>query len=59
MWTLSGFSDEISPDFEEQCAVASRLGLGYIEFRSAWETNVLDLDDEQLGTVRRLLGEHA
>ncbi|HLT82953.1 MAG TPA: sugar phosphate isomerase/epimerase family protein [Phototrophicaceae bacterium] len=58
MWTLSGFSDEISPDFEEQCAVAARLGLGHIELRSAWETNVLDLDDDRLRTVRRTLAEH-
>ena len=27
MWTLSGFIDEISPDFTEQCAVAADLGL--------------------------------
>lgn len=58
MWTLSGFSDEISPDFEEQCAVASGLGLGFIELRSAWETNILDLDDEQLRTVRQTLADH-
>ncbi len=58
MWTLSGFSDEISPDFQEQCEVASRLGLRYIELRSAWDVNVLDLDDEQLRTARRLLADH-
>ena len=27
MWTLSGFIDEISKDFTEQCEVASGLGL--------------------------------
>ncbi|MBD8061898.1 sugar phosphate isomerase/epimerase family protein [Oceanitalea stevensii] len=58
MWTLSGFSDEISPDFQEQCAVASRLGLRYIELRSAWGTNVLDLDDDQLATAARMLADH-
>ena len=36
MWTLSGFSDEIPPDFTEQCSVVSSLGLKYLEFRSAW-----------------------
>ena len=43
MWTLSGFADEISPDVETQCVVASELGLGFVELRSAWGTNVLDL----------------
>lgn len=58
MWTLSGFSDEISPDFQEQCAVASRLGLRYVEVRSAWGTNVLDLDDGQLATMTTMLSDH-
>ncbi len=58
MWILSGFSDEISPDFTEQCEVAARLGLRFIELRSAWGVNVLDLDDDQLRTVRQLLAEY-
>jgi hypothetical protein len=33
MWTLCGFSDEISPDSREQCQVASGLGLKYLEIR--------------------------
>ena len=55
MWTLSGFADEISPDLETQCMVATGLGLRFVEVRSAWDTNVLDLDDEQLDRVERLL----
>lgn len=58
MWTLSGFSDEISPDFETQCRVAAELGLRYIEFRSAWDTNVLDLDTPQLERAKLLLRRH-
>ena len=58
MWTLSGFSDEISPDLEEQCALVRKLGLSYLEFRSAWGTNVLDLDDEQLATAKAVLKAH-
>lgn len=57
MWTLSGFADEIDDDLEKQCAVLDRLGIAHIELRSAWGTNVLDLDDEQLrhagGILRR------
>ena len=58
MWTLSGFIDEISDDFSEQCKVASGLGLRYVEVRSAWGINILDLDDAQLTTVRETLAEH-
>jgi sugar phosphate isomerase/epimerase len=58
MWTLSGFSDEISPDFDAQCALVAKLGLQYLEFRSAWDTNVLDLDTDQLKEAQRILGAH-
>jgi sugar phosphate isomerase/epimerase len=58
MWTLSGFSDEISPDFAEQCALVAELGLTHLELRSAWGTNVLDLDAGQLDAASALLAEH-
>jgi sugar phosphate isomerase/epimerase len=58
MWTLSGFVDEISPDFTEQCKVAAGLGLKYVEVRSAWGVNVLDLDAAQLATMRETLAAH-
>jgi sugar phosphate isomerase/epimerase len=58
MWTLSGFIDEISEDFREQCEVAAGLGLRYAEVRSAWGTNILDLDEGQLRMVRETLAEH-
>jgi sugar phosphate isomerase/epimerase len=52
MWTLSGFADEISPDLHEQCAVLEKLGIRFVEFRSAWDTNVLDLTDDQIDAMR-------
>ncbi|WP_030435572.1 sugar phosphate isomerase/epimerase family protein [Actinoplanes subtropicus] len=55
MWTLSGFADEISPDLTEQCEVASGLGLKYIEVRSAWDVNILDLSPDQLATMKKTL----
>jgi sugar phosphate isomerase/epimerase len=58
MWTLSGFADEIAPDLQEQCATLDDLGISYIEFRSAWGTNVLDLTDEQLGEAQQILKQH-
>ena len=58
MWTLSGFSDEISPDFDQQCALVAKLGLTHLEFRSAWDTNILDLSDDQLAEAKSLLDQH-
>jgi sugar phosphate isomerase/epimerase len=55
MWTLSGFADEISPDFDEQVALVTSLGLKYVELRSAWDVNVLDLEPAQLQRVRATL----
>nr|WP_294693171.1 sugar phosphate isomerase/epimerase family protein [uncultured Friedmanniella sp.] len=58
MWTLSGFVDEISDDFGEQCAVAAGLGLRYVEVRSAWGVNILDLDEKQLSSLQQTMAEH-
>src|SRR3954452_13040486 len=58
MWVLSGFADEIDADLETQCRVLDELGIGFIELRSAWDVNVLDLTDEQVTEVARILGEH-
>jgi sugar phosphate isomerase/epimerase len=58
MWTLSGFSDEISPDFTEQCEVVTGLGLTHVEVRSAWDVNILDLSPEQLNTIKKTLSAY-
>src|SRR5919206_2968657 len=58
MWTLSGFVDEIAPDFTEQCKVAAGLGLKFAEVRSAWNINILDLTPQQLTTVKETLADH-
>ena len=58
MWTLSGFADEIDPDLETQCQVLDELGIRYIEFRSAWGVNVLDLSDDQLNDAAAILAGH-
>src|SRR4051795_9635030 len=58
MWTLSGFADEISPDLNEQCEVASGLGLKYIEVRSAWDVNILDLSPDQLSRMKKTLSAY-
>lgn len=57
MWTLTGFADEISPELEEQIATLAAEQMRYVEFRSAWGANVLDLTDEQLDSARELLAD--
>jgi len=56
-WTLSGFGDEIGPEPEMQFAVLQALGARHVEMRGAWNTNVVDLSDEQVETFAGLL-EH-
>src|SRR5690625_2465375 len=55
MWTLSGFADEIDPDFQVQAEVARDLDLDFIEVRSAWDIGVLDLTDAQLASAKDIL----
>jgi len=56
-WTLSGFGDEIDPDPRVQIAVLKALGSSFVEVRSAWGVNVVDLDDERLDELATLLGD--
>lgn len=57
MWTLTGFADEVAFDFAEQLALLNKLNIGYLEFRSAWGTKVLDLTDAQLDQAQALLDQ--
>jgi sugar phosphate isomerase/epimerase len=55
---ISVITDEISQDFGRALEVASQeFGMGWVELRSLWNKNILDLDSEEIAEVRRLL-EH-
>lgn len=54
-WELSGFGDEIDDDPKIQIAVLQALGANHIEVRSAWGTNIVDLDEGQLQELKKLL----
>lgn len=56
-WVLSGFGDEIDDDPAIQIAVLQSLGANHIEVRSAWGTNIVDLDADQLRALKELLAE--
>lgn len=54
-WQLSGFGDEIHDDPVVQLAVLDALGARHIEVRSAWGTNIVDLDAPRLSELKRLI----
>lgn len=50
---LSGFSDEISKYIDEQFAHLNKLGIRYFEPRQVDESNIADLTDEELETLKQ------
>ena len=58
MIRLSAFADEISPDLEEQIAVLSSEKVRFLDLRGVWNTNVLDLSDQQVTRVKETLDAH-
>ena len=53
---LSVITDEISQDFGHALEIASReFGLGYVELRTLWQKNVINLDEKETAEARRLL----
>jgi sugar phosphate isomerase/epimerase len=57
MWTLTGFADEISPELDEQLNTLVDESMRYMELRSVWNKNVLDLTDEELEKVKSVASE--
>lgn len=52
---ISGFSDEISPNFDEQLAAVREFGLSHIELRAADGINVSELSQEKLREIKEKL----
>lgn len=53
---ITVINDEISQDFDHACHVASRqFGMEWIEIRSMWDKNVLDLNSTQIAEALRIL----
>lgn len=57
VWPLSGFGDEVDPDPAVQAAVLLALGASHIEVRSAWGTNVSELQPEQVARLKAILDD--
>ena len=58
-FTLSAFGDEIADDVDEQLKVLNELKIGYLELRSAWGTNVLELSDDQVSRLIQQCEAHS
>jgi L-ribulose-5-phosphate 3-epimerase len=53
---ISVINDEISQDFGHACEVAARdFGMGWIELRSMWKKNIVNLDEKEVAEARRTL----
>lgn len=52
---LSAFADEISADLNEQIAVLRSENIHFIDLRGVWNTNVLDLTDQQVSEIKQRL----
>ncbi|MDQ1056887.1 sugar phosphate isomerase/epimerase [Arthrobacter globiformis] len=57
VWSLSGFGDEVDPDPAIQAAVLLALGASHIEVRSAWGTNVSELEQDAVERLKTILDE--
>src|SRR5262245_44467871 len=55
MWTLTGFADEIAPELDVQLDLLDQEAIRYLELRSVWNKNVLDLTDSELDRVKATL----
>jgi L-ribulose-5-phosphate 3-epimerase len=53
---IAVINDEISQDFGHACEVASRrFGMGWIELRSMWDKNILNLTPQEVAEAKRIL----
>ncbi|MET4540080.1 sugar phosphate isomerase/epimerase [Arthrobacter bambusae] len=57
VWSLSGFGDEVDPDPAIQAAVLLALGASHLEVRSAWGTNVSELEPEAVQRLKAIFDE--
>jgi sugar phosphate isomerase/epimerase len=57
MWTLTGFADEISPELDEQLDTLADESIRFVELRSVWNKNVLDLTGDEIEKVGAAMSE--
>ena len=52
---ISAFADEISADLNKQIEVLHSEHIHFIDLRGVWDTNVLDLTDQQVTEIKQML----
>jgi sugar phosphate isomerase/epimerase len=56
---LSVITDEISPDFDHACSVASKdFGLQWVEIRALWGKNIADLNSDDVSRAQAILTKY-
>src|SRR5246127_1068067 len=56
---IAVINDEISPDFDHACYVVSKeFGLAWIELRSMWGKNLMDLSTDQIDEALKILARY-
>ena len=56
---ISVINDEISQDFDHVCYIISHdFGLSWIELRSTWDKNTMDLSDAQIAEMQKILAKY-
>jgi len=52
-------TDEISPDFDHDCHVASQeFGMYWVELRSLWGKSLMNLKEDQISDAHKILEKH-
>jgi sugar phosphate isomerase/epimerase len=56
---LSVITDEISDDFDHACSVAANdFGLGWVEIRGLWGTNIADVKSDEISRAQGVLAKY-
>jgi len=56
---ISVINDEISQDFGHVCEIASHeFGMHWIELRSMWKKNIVNLDEKEVAEARRIVDKY-
>lgn len=51
-------TDEFTQDFEKICALAQEMDIPELEVRTAWDKNVVDMSDEEIGRIASLAKQY-
>src|ERR1700746_3596018 len=59
VFQLSVITDEITQDFGHAVEVAAKeFGVGLVELRGLWKTNIVNLDEKEVAEAKNLLARY-